>query len=131
MVYSQEELTQLVDNNLHIDLGLIEDLVPLRRGASGRISLLKIVGQHGSLVVGKELEIRRMLSDSHLLSSNFTVERTNGDIPTATRFTLHGNGWGHGVGLCQIGAANMATKGFTYEEILHHYYKGTTIKKYF
>ena len=131
VVYSQEELTQLVDNNLHIDLGLIEDLVPLRRGASGRISLLKIVGQHGSLVVGKELEIRRMLSDSHLLSSNFTVERTNGDIPTATRFTLHGNGWGHGVGLCQIGAANMATKGFTYEEILHHYYKGTTIKKYF
>ncbi len=129
--YSQEELSQLVDDNLHADLGLITDLIPLRRGESGRISLLKIVGSKQSIVVGKELEIRRTLSRSHLLSSNFTVQRTEGDTPATTRFTLRGRGWGHGVGLCQIGAANMASKGFTYEEILHHYYIDTTIKTYF
>ena len=124
VAYTQQELTRLVNQRLKTDLGDITDLEPLERGKSGRIWRLRIVGTKGAFTIGKELEIRRTLSDSHLLSSNFTVEKTpdNG-------FILHGRGWGHGVGLCQIGAAVMGEKGFKYNEILMHYYKNAEIRK--
>ena len=120
VVYSQEELTALVARHAP-QLGKIIDLIPLKRGVSGRIYELKIVGENGSIIIGKELEIRKWLSNSHLYSSAFVVEK-NGNT-----FTLYGAGWGHGVGLCQIGAAVMAEKGYTYKEILAHYYPNTEI----
>ena len=120
VVYSQDELTALVARHAP-QLGKILDLIPLKRGVSGRIYELKIVGKKESIIIGKELEIRKWLSNSHLCSSAFIVEK-DGDT-----FTLHGAGWGHGVGLCQIGAAVMATKGYTYKEILAHYYPNTII----
>ena len=122
VVYSQDELTALVARHAP-QLGKIIDLIPLKRGVSGRIYELKIVGTKKTLTIGKELEIRKWLSNSHLYSSAFVVEK-DGDT-----FTLYGAGWGHGVGLCQIGAAVMATKGYTYKEILAHYYPNTTIKQ--
>ena len=118
VAYSQEELTALVARHAP-QLGKIIDLIPLKRGVSGRIYELKIVGENESIIIGKELEIRKWLSNSHLYSSAFVVEK-EGDT-----FTLHGAGWGHGVGLCQIGAAVMAEKGYTYKEILAHYYPNT------
>lgn len=121
--YSQEELTELVNRKLKVDLGEITDLVPLERGKSGRIWRLKIVGTKKSFTIGKELEIRRALSESHLYSSAFDVEKIGG------RFVLHGKGWGHGVGLCQIGAAVMGEEGKKYSEILLYYYRGAEIKK--
>ena len=121
VVYSQDELTALVARYAP-QLGKIIDLIPLKRGVSGRIYELKIAGENGDIIIGKELEIRKWLSNSHLYSSAFVVEK-NGDT-----FTLYGAGWGHGVGLCQIGAAVMATKGYTYKEILAHYYPNTEIK---
>ena len=121
VVYSQDELTALVARHAP-QLGKIIDLIPLKRGVSGRIYELKIVGENESIIIGKELEIRKWLSNSHLYSSAFVVEK-NGDT-----FTLYGAGWGHGVGLCQIGAAVMAEKGYTYKEILAHYYPNTEIK---
>ena len=120
VVYSQEELTALVARHAP-QLGKIIDLIPLKRGVSGRIYELKIVGENESIIIGKELEIRKWLSNSHLYSSAFVVEK-EGDT-----FTLHGAGWGHGVGLCQIGAAVMAEKGYTYKEILAHYYPNTIL----
>ena len=122
VIYSQDELTALVARHAP-QLGKIIDLIPLKRGVSGRIYELKIVGTKKTLTIGKELEIRKWLSESHLYSSAFIVEK-DGDT-----FTLYGAGWGHGVGLCQIGAAVMATKGYTYKEILAHYYPNTTIKQ--
>ncbi len=122
--YTQRELSELVNSKLKLDLGTITDLVPLSRGKSGRIWRLQIVGTNRSFIIGKELEIRRALSESHLYSSNFEVEKT-----TDGRFVLHGRGWGHGVGLCQIGAAVMASQGYSYKDILLHYYKGAEIKK--
>lgn len=110
------------------DVGAVQALIPLRRGASGRISSLQIVGEQGTLVLGKELAIRRLLSDTHLLSSAFDVERYV-DAHGCVRFRLRGRGWGHGVGLCQIGAAVMAHRGFTAAEILRHYYPHTTLKQ--
>ena len=106
----------------------VVDLVPVKRGPSGRIMLLKIIGTLRSLIIGKELEIRRVLSTSHLLSSAFVVDkgRTVNGIPET--FTLTGAGWGHGVGLCQIGAAVMGEQGYTYREILLHYYRGASIE---
>ena len=121
VVYSQDELTALVARYAP-QLGKIIDLIPLKRGVSGRIYELKIAGENGDIIIGKELEIRKWLSNSHLYSSAFVVEKS-GDT-----FTLYGAGWGHGVGLCQIGAAVMATKGYTYKEILAHYYPNTEIK---
>ena len=121
VVYSQDELTALVARHAP-QLGKIIDLIPLKRGVSGRIYELNIVGENGSIIIGKELEIRKWLSNSHLYSSAFVVEK-EGDT-----FTLYGAGWGHGVGLCQIGAAVMAEKGYTYKEILAHYYPNTEIK---
>ena len=120
VVYSQEELTALVARHAP-QLGKIIDLIPLKRGVSGRIYELKIVGENESMIIGKELEIRKWLSNSHLYSSAFVVEKEN------NTFTLYGAGWGHGVGLCQIGAAVMAEKGYTYKEILAHYYPNTIL----
>ena len=120
VVYSQEELTALVARYAP-QLGKIIDLIPLKRGVSGRIYELKIVGENESIIIGKELEIRKWLSESHLYSSAFIVEKEN------DTFTLYGAGWGHGVGLCQIGAAVMAEKGYTYKEILAHYYPNTIL----
>ena len=120
VVYSQEELTTLVARHAP-QLGKIIDLIPLKRGVSGRIYELKIVGENSNIIIGKELEIRKWLSNSHLYSSAFVVEKEN------DTFTLYGAGWGHGVGLCQIGAAVMAEKGYTYKEILAHYYPNTEL----
>lgn len=107
-----------------MDFGDIIDLIPLRRGTSGRIYELQIVGSKRIMTVGKELEIRKWLSTSHLYSSAFVVEhRADGG------WLLHGAGWGHGVGLCQIGAAVMGAKGFEYKDILHHYFKDAEIKR--
>jgi SpoIID/LytB domain protein len=121
--YSREQLQQILREKSGFDFGTLRELVPLTRGPSGRISRLKIVGSKRSMVVGKELEIRRWLSRSHLYSSAFVVT-LGGD-----RVILHGAGWGHGVGLCQIGAAVMATRGFSAEEILKHYFRGVEVKK--
>jgi len=121
--YSRKELEEILREKSGFDFGGLQEIVPLIRGPSGRISRLKIVGSKRSMVVGKELEIRRWLSRSHLYSSAFVV------TVEAERFILHGAGWGHGVGLCQIGAAVMATRGFSAEEILRHYFRGVEIKK--
>lgn len=121
--YSAKELSKLIRKKSGIDFGEIISLEPIKRGVSGRIYELKIVGTKKTLTIGKELEIRKWLSESHLYSSAFIVEKS------ADTFTLYGAGWGHGVGLCQIGAAVMATKGYTYKEILAHYYPNTTIKQ--
>lgn len=124
--YSQTQLSQLVARRSGIDYGLIQDLVPIERGPSGRIKQLKIIGSLRTRIIGKELEIRHTLSESHLYSSAFVVDKgldDNGEI----RFVLHGAGWGHGVGLCQIGAAVMGVKGYTYADILNHYYPGSEI----
>ncbi|MBQ3699253.1 MAG: DUF4922 domain-containing protein [Prevotella sp.] len=121
--YTTDELSKLVAEKLKDDFGQIVDLVPLERGKSDRIWKLKIVGTKKTLTIGKELEIRRALSESHLYSSAFEVEKT------PTGFRLNGKGWGHGVGLCQIGAAVMGQQGYTYEQILLHYYRGAEIKR--
>ncbi len=121
--YSRQELEEILREKSGFDFGTLKEIVPLRRGPSGRISRLKIVGSKRSMVVGKELEIRRWLSRSHLYSGAFLV------TVEGERFIFHGAGWGHGVGLCQIGAAAMATQGFPAEEILRHYFRGTKIKK--
>jgi SpoIID/LytB domain protein len=128
VVYSQSELSALVAERSGIDFGTIEDLLPVERGASGRITKLKIVGSEATRSVGKELEIRRWLSRSHLYSSAFVVDKemdASGDV----RFVLKGAGWGHGVGLCQIGAAMMGEKGYTCEQILSFYYPGAMLEK--
>lgn len=127
--YTQDELSRLLAGKLKMDFGQIKDLVPVERGTSGRLSMLKIVGTKLTFIIGKELEIRRSLSESHLYSSAFVVERHDVDasgIPA--RFTLHGAGWGHGVGLCQIGAAMMGERGYRYDRILLHYYRGAAIE---
>ncbi|MBQ2131528.1 MAG: DUF4922 domain-containing protein, partial [Prevotella sp.] len=121
--YSQKELSELVSDKLKMDFGEIIDLIPLERGKSGRISKLKIVGTKHTFTIGKELEIRRALSNTHLYSSAFVVDKYD------KRFELIGAGWGHGVGLCQVGAAMMGEKGYQYNEILLHYYKNAVIKQ--
>jgi peptidoglycan hydrolase-like amidase len=121
-VIDQEELQELLRTKLGIDFGVITRLEPVQRGESGRIVKLKITGERESIMIGKELEIRRALSSSHLYSSAFIVE-TYGDLCGAPKeFKLRGAGWGHGVGLCQIGAALMAERGYNYRQILAHYY---------
>ena len=126
--YTQEELAELIRRKSGIDFGQILDLIPLERGGSGRIVRLKIVGSQRSLIIGKELEIRRTLSESHLYSSAFIVDKELSTSNIPTRFTLIGAGWGHGVGLCQIGAAVMGAKGYPYNTILSHYFPGATIE---
>lgn len=127
---SQEKLQQLIADKLKMDLGAILDMKAVERGKSGRISKLQIIGTEKIFTIGKELEIRRTLSDSHLLSSAFVVDKYDKDeqgVPQ--RFELIGAGWGHGVGLCQIGAAVMGEQGYHYDAILLHYYQGAEIKK--
>lgn len=127
---TQEKLQQLIADRLKMDLGSILDMKSVERGTSGRISKLQIIGTDKTFTIGKELEIRRTLSDSHLLSSAFIVDKYDIDeqgVPQ--RFELIGAGWGHGVGLCQIGAAVMGEEGYLYDAILLHYYQGAEIKK--
>ena len=126
--YTQEELAGLIRTRTKTDYGDILDLVPIQRGKSGRITLLKIVGSKHTMCIGKELEIRRTLSATHLFSSAFVVDKEMGKKGVPTAFTLTGAGWGHGVGLCQIGAAVMGERGYSYDTILLHYFKGADIK---
>lgn len=127
--YSQAEVKQLLEEKLGVLFGDVIDLIPLERGKSGRIYRLKIVGKERTLIIGKELEIRRSLSKSHLYSSAFIVEKVDIKDGVPQQFVIKGAGWGHGVGLCQIGAAMMGKQGYRYEEILLHYYKGAEITK--
>ena len=127
--YSQDEISQLLQEKLGLNLGKIRALEPIERGESGRIIRLKIVGTEKTMTIGKELEIRRALSSTHLYSSAFVVEtsgETSDKLPAT--FRLYSAGWGHGVGLCQIGAAMMGAEGYNYEEILLHYYKNASIE---
>ena len=127
--YKQAEIAALIREKSGLDFGDILDLIPLERGESGRLVRLKIVGSKRSLVVGKELEIRRWLSTSHLYSSAFMVEKRALKDGVPGSFFFRGAGWGHGVGLCQIGAAVMAHRGYTYQEILKHYFIDADIEK--
>ena len=127
--YKQDELSELILKRSGIDYGQILDLIPVERGTSGRLVKLKIRGSKRTMTIGKELEIRRTLSTSHLYSSAFVIDKADivDDVPG--RFILTGAGWGHGVGLCQIGAAVMGEQGYSYDTILLHYYIGATIDK--
>lgn len=128
-IYSQAEVKQLLEEKLAMQFGDIIDLIPLKRGKSGRIYRLKIIGTQRTLIIGKELEIRRALSKSHLYSSAFVVEKVDIKDGVPQQFVIKGAGWGHGVGLCQIGAAMMGVQGYRYDEILLHYYKSAEITK--
>lgn len=127
--YTQEEISSLIAEKSGMDFGHIRDLIPVERGRSGRLVRLKIAGTKITRIIGKELEIRRLLSPSHLYSAAFVVDKTEtvNDLPG--EFILTGAGWGHGVGLCQIGAAVMGTKGYSTDEILQHYFPGTKLKR--
>ncbi|MCX8000245.1 MAG: hypothetical protein N3A69_15045, partial [Leptospiraceae bacterium] len=126
----QLALSTLLKLKLGIDFGEVINLIPLERGKSGRIHKLKIEGTKRNFIVGKTLEIRRSLSEKHLYSSAFIVERVfDKDKTIPKKFILYGAGWGHGVGFCQIGGAAMASKGKKFDEILFHYFKGTELKK--
>jgi stage II sporulation protein D len=129
VVYSRTELEEIIGEKSGLDFGNILNLTPLERGPSGRIIRLKIEGSRRTAIVGKELEIRRWLSRSHLYSSAFVVSAEKDTSGLPIRFILHGAGWGHGVGLCQIGAAMMATQGYSAETILKHYFRGVEIKE--
>ncbi|HUN54043.1 MAG TPA: SpoIID/LytB domain-containing protein [Smithella sp.] len=129
VVYTRQELEEILKKKSGIDFGVLKNIEPLARGPSGRIYRLKIEGSRKTMIVGKELEIRRWLSESHLLSSAFVVSAERNGLGDISRFILRGGGWGHGVGLCQIGAAVMAGKGFKAEEILTHYFTGARLKK--
>lgn len=127
--YSQKELSELLKSKLGIDFGYIKNMIPLKRGYSGRLIKLKIIGSKKTLIIGKELEIRRVLSKTHLYSSAIIIDKFNMKNSIPQYFTIFGAGWGHGVGLCQIGAAVMASKGFDFKNILQHYFHNTSIKK--
>jgi len=127
--YSQSEIAELIRRKSQMDFGDIIDLIPVERGYSGRLIKLKIVGTKKTLIIGKELEIRKVLSNSHLYSSAFVVDKNDFVDGIPQKFVLTGAGWGHGVGLCQIGAAVMGEMGFSFDVILLHYFKNTTIRK--
>ncbi len=127
--YEREQLEEILQRKSGMHFGVLQDLVPVQRGPSGRLVKLKIVGSEQTLVVGKELEIRRWLSPSHLYSSAFIVKTERDGRGLPVRFTLHGAGWGHGVGLCQIGAAVMAIAGYRAEEIVQHYFRGAKLRR--
>jgi SpoIID/LytB domain protein len=129
VIYTAKDLEEIIRKKSGIDFGTLQNLIPLERGPSGRISRLKIEGSKKTMIVGKELEIRRWLSESHLLSSAFVLSVERNAAEELSRFIFTGGGWGHGVGLCQIGAAVMASQGFKAEEILAHYFTGAQIKK--
>lgn len=126
--YTQTELSEIIARRSGIEFGQIVNLIPWKRGKSSRIIKLKIIGTKQKVIIGKELEIRKWLSDSHLYSSAFVVDKSEIVDGIPQHFTLTGAGWGHGVGLCQIGAAVMGEKGYKYEEILKHYFKGAELK---
>ena len=126
---SREEVHERITSHLKMDLGPILGFEIVEKGPGGHISKLRIVGKDKAFIIGKELEIRRILSTSHLKSSAFTVEAKNVRDGVPCRFVLHGHGWGHGVGLCQIGAAVMGERGFSYKQILKHYYTDVQIKR--
>jgi len=126
---TQAEISELVKRRSGFDFGEIIDLIPVKRGESGRLIELKIVGTRQTVIVGKELEIRKWLSNSHLYSSAFVVDKSEIVDGIPQHFTLTGAGWGHGVGLCQIGAAVMGEKGYKYNQILLHYFRGAELKK--
>jgi peptidoglycan hydrolase-like amidase len=127
--YAREELEGILAAKSGIDFGILQNITPLERGPSGRIRRLRIEGSKATVIVGKELEIRRWLSPSHLMSSALIISVARGPSGVPARFNLYGAGWGHGVGLCQIGAAAMAEKGFDAEEILRHYFRGAALVK--
>ena len=128
--YTQQQLSELIARRTGVDYGRIRDLQPVERGTSGRLSKMKIVGEKCTRVIGKELAIRYALSESALYSSAFVVERHEIDADGfPAKFLLRGAGWGHGVGLCQIGAAVMGAQGFGYRQILSHYFPGASIEK--
>lgn len=129
LVYNQADLAELIARKSGRDFGDIIDLIPVERGFSGRLKKLKIVGSKLTLTIGKELEIRKTLSESHLYSSAFAIDKLNVENGIPQQFVLTGAGWGHGVGLCQIGAAMMSAKGYTYNEILLHYFREAVISK--
>jgi len=129
VVYSQQEVQELLKRRSGIDFGTILSLESVKRGPSGRIIELKISGTNQTITVGKELEIRKWFSTSHLYSSAFVVEVLPADTAVPEQFVFHGAGWGHGVGLCQIGAAVMGEKGYSYQHILNHYFSHATIQK--
>lgn len=131
VVYSQEKIAELIARKTGKDFGSIIDLVPVERGKSGRLMRLKIVGTKQTLTIGKELQIRKVLSESHLYSSAFVVDKNSISNNIPGEFVLTGAGWGHGVGLCQIGAAMMGEKGYSYKEILSHYFKSAELKQYY
>jgi stage II sporulation protein D len=127
VVYTCDEVSEIVKSRTGIDFGTITDIIPLERGTSGRIIRLRITGTKNTMVIGKELEIRKALSKTHLFSSCFFVKKLpkGGDI----RFVIRGAGWGHGVGLCQIGAAVMGSRGYSYREIVKHYFTDAKLEK--
>lgn len=125
--YNAEDLSTIIKTKSGIDFGEIQELIPLERGKSGRLIRLKIIGSKRTMIIGKELEIRRILSPTHLYSSAFTCQKISKN--NTTQFVLKGAGWGHGVGLCQIGAAVMSFKGYTYQDILEHYFKGAKTRQ--
>jgi len=127
--YPREELEDIIRKKSGFDVGILREILPLHRGPSGRISRLKITGSKRSIIVGKELEIRRWLSPTHLYSSAFIVKTRRDSQGEIAAFTFVGAGWGHGVGLCQIGAAVMASRSFSAEEILKHYFPGVELRK--
>jgi stage II sporulation protein D len=129
LTYQQADLAELIARKSGRNFGQIIDLIPVERGKSGRLKKLKIVGTKLTLTIGKELEIRKTLSESHLYSSAFVVDKQNIENGVPGEFVLTGAGWGHGVGLCQIGAAMMGAKGYKYDEILLHYFRGASISK--
>ncbi len=127
--YRREDLEKLIEKKTGQDIGELLDIVPLERGDSGRLIYINLVGSKKTLKVGKELEIRRVLSESHLYSSMFYVEKETGPDGKVEKFILKGGGWGHGVGLCQVGATVMAMKNIPYQDILKHYYQGIRLEK--
>lgn len=127
--FSQQEIRELLKNRIGIEVGEILDLTAVERGASGRLIKLKIRGTERTITIGKELEIRKAFSDSHLYSSAFVVQTENSVEGIPQKFIFTGAGWGHGVGLCQIGAAVMGAKGYSYQDILAHYFKGALLEK--
>jgi len=127
--YTQEQVKKIIKSKSEIDFGDIIDLVPVERGDSGRLIKLKIIGSKKTITIGKELEIRKVLSETHLYSSAFVVDKEGEKNGVPEKFIIHGAGWGHGVGLCQIGAAVMAAQGYQFDEILLHYFKDAKLKK--
>ena len=127
--YTVSQITELFYRKSGLDIGRIIDMKPIKRGGSGRIIELEVTGTKRSVTIGKELEIRRVLSETHLYSSAFVVTKKYDENGEIGKFILNGAGWGHGVGLCQIGAAVMGNKGYSYREILQHYYPETELKR--